>query len=130
MQFATALLIILVSLVSCGGQRVAKNPNAIAHEANFDLPDYTVVSQSDNMEREASAWSSYAWTLKLKDSLSEKDIEKLNELVKKDSNWSYDSEKHIYKYNYDKPESKYFFIEIHIDTGVVNMEYNWYDIFA
>lgn len=129
-QLATALLIMLVSLVSCGGRRVAINPNAIAHRANFDLPSYTVVSQSDNMDREASAWSSYTWQLKLNDALSESDIENLNELVKKDNNWSFDSAKNMYRYNYDEPESKNYFIEIYIDTSIIKMEYNWYDIFS
>lgn len=130
LQLATALLIISVSLVSCDGHRVAINPNTIAHEAHFDLPAYTVVSRDDNMDREASAWSSYTWQVKLNDALSESDIEKLNELVKKDNNWSFDSAKNMYRYHYDEPESKNYFIEIYIDTNIIKMEYNWYDIFS
>ena len=121
------LLTLNFLITSCGN---VKNPSVIADEANFELPDYTVISQSDNMNREASAWSSYVWKLKLKNPLSEKEIKQLNNLVEKDQNWTYDSVNHIYIYKYSEEDRKNSRIEINIDTNIVNMEYEWYDILS
>ena len=125
------LVIMLLTLnfliTACGN---VKNPSLIADKANFELPDYTVISQSDNMNREASAWSSYVWKLKLKNPLSEKEIIQLNNLVEKDKNWTYDSVNHIYIYKYSEEDRENCRIEINIDTNIVNMEYEWYDILS
>ena len=128
--FSIALVMLLVAFVSCGDNRIAKDPSLIADEANFYLPDYTVVDKSDNMERSASAWSSYSWKLKLNNPLSEKKIEELNKLVKTDTNWSYDSSKHIYKYVFEEEGSKSISIEIIVDSGLINMEYSWWDMLS
>ena len=115
---------------SCGYNRGAKNPSLISNEAGFNLPSYIVVRQTDNMDREASAWSEYSWELKLDKPLSEKNIDELTQLVNKDPNWSYDSSKRIYKYVFEKEGSENITISINVDTGVINMEYAWWDAFS
>lgn len=117
----------LILAFSCGNNRIAKHPSLITDEAGFNLPSYTIVSQTDNMNRGASAWSEYSWELKLNEPLPEKSIDELNQLVKKDPNWSYDSSTRIYKYVFAKEDSKNITITINVDTGVINMEYAWWD---
>lgn len=127
LQYVIAF-VMLIFAFSCGDNRIAKNPSSIADEAGFDLPSsYTVISQSDNMDRGASAWSEYTWELKLNEPLPEKSIDELKQLVKKDPNWSYDSSTRIYKYVFAKEDSKNITITINVDTGVVNMVYAWWD---
>ena len=128
-KFSIAL-ILLFFVFSCGYNRVAKNPSLISNEAGFNLPSYIVVRQTDNMDREASAWSEYSWELKLDKPLSEKNIDELTQLVNKDPNWSYDSSKRIYKYVLEKEGSENITISINVDTGVINMEYAWWDAFS
>lgn len=71
-HLSTILLMMLIVLSSCGNNRIAQNPSLIASEAGFNLPDYSIISQDNNMDRGASAWSEYSWKLKLNEPLSEK----------------------------------------------------------
>lgn len=131
-------LIVLFIVLVCGiffyltrDNRIATDPERIANEANFDLPAYIVVSQNDNMDRGASAWSSYSWDLILKEPLSEKNLKKLDKLVDKDSHWhSYqkDDEK-VYIYDIEE-EDRIFSIEINVDKRKVYMYYEWWDILS
>ena len=129
-RLSIVFAVLLIAFSSCGDNRIAQDPALIAREANFDLPDYTIIDKSDNMDREASAWSSYSWQLKLNNPLSEKSIEELNKLVKQDSHWSYDSSSRIYKYKFQEEENKTISIEIIVDTLMIYMEYSWWDILS
>ncbi|MBQ3657418.1 MAG: hypothetical protein II956_11325 [Bacteroidales bacterium] len=129
LQYVIAFAMLILAF-SCGNNRVAKNPSLITDEAGFNLPSYTIVGQADNMDRSASAWSEYSWELKLNEPLSAKSIDELNQLVKKDPNWSYDSSKRIYKYVFVKEDSKNITITISVDTRVINMEYGWWDVLS
>lgn len=129
-------LILLIIVVICGiffymtrDNRIATDPEKIADEADFDLPAYTVISQDDNMDRPASAWSAYEWVLLLNEPLAEKDIKKLNKLVGKDTHWSYNEKSHTYIYRFEE-EERYFSIEISINERKVYMDYNWWDILS
>ena len=108
---------------------IAQNPKKIADEAGFDLPAYTVIYQNDNMDRAASAWSSYEWKLKVNEPLEKTVIDQLNKLVNEDSNWSYSPESHTYEYSIEE-EDRYFSITINVDESEVHMDYNWYDILS
>lgn len=130
LHFAALLLSLIIIVSACGDHRTAKNPAAIADEAGFSLPEYSVVSQDDNMDREASAWSEYDYEIKLNNPLSSKQIKELNNLVAKDSHWTYDSAKRIYTYFYSDEESKNIRIDIYVYSNTVKMAYAWYDIFA
>ncbi len=77
-----ALAMLFLVLGSCGDNRIANNPSSIADEAGLNLPSYTIVSQADNMDRGASAWSEYTWELKLNEPFTTKSIDELNQLVK------------------------------------------------
>lgn len=110
---------------------IAENPKKIASEAGFSLPSYDVVSQEDNMDRSASAWSSYQWELKLKEPLSNDQIEELDKLVKKDELWKYDQEAKAYIYNREDLDSDSPSIHIVVHkNGEVYMSYDWYDMLS
>lgn len=127
--FYAFTIICIVCSCSCDSS-IAKDPKQIANEAGFDLPSYTVISQDDNIERGASAWTDYTWRLKLNEPLSKKDIDKLKKLVDKDSNWSYNAESHTYEYNFDEEGERSSYIIISVDEGTVILDYSWWDFFA
>ena len=91
--FCLVLLLIFLPLppflISSLDHRIAKDPEKIADRADWDIPAYDVISQTDNMDRGASAWSFYEWEVQLKE-LSEEDIEDLDELVEDDENWRFE----------------------------------------
>ncbi len=133
-----ALFLVLVLLVALSiygmtmDGRIAKDPERIAAEADFDLPDYVIVRQSDNMDRGSSAWSQYTWKLRLKEPLSDNDLEKLQRLVKKNSYWTYNAAENTYVYleegdviNGERSMS----VSVHIydDHVTVEMYYCWWD---
>lgn len=109
--------------------RIAANPEEIANEADFDLPAYVVVSQNDNMDRGASAWSSYRWELELKEPLSEKSLKELDKLVQKNSHWKYYQEGKAYIYELEENERN-FSIRINVDKRRVYMYYEWWDVLS
>lgn len=122
-------IIVLFSMLTRDND-IATDPSRIADEAGFDLPDYTVVNQYDNMDRGASAWSSYEWELVLNEPLKEKDLKKLDHLVDKDPNWSYSEETRTYSYHLNEDGERYFTIVINANDGKVNMDYSWWDFLS
>ena len=130
---ALTFLIIVVGIVvifypSVRSERIAKNPEKIVHEAGWTLPSYSVVSQDDNMDRGASAWSSYWYQLQLDEPLSDKDKAKLDKLVAKDSCWQYSPDTKEYHY-YLSEEERGISIKLNEADKSVIMEYEWYDAF-
>lgn len=113
-------------------ERIAKDPKKIAAEAGFELPDYVVVEQTDNMNRSSSAWSDYQWTLRLVEPLTEEQIQHLNTLVTKDRQWSYRPTDRTYVYDTNPAlEDDRPVINIHMRAdGEVWLEYMWWDFFA
>ena len=99
--FYVFTLLAIVCSCSCDSS-IANDPKKIADAAGFDLPAYTVMSQDDNMERGASAWTDFTWRLKLNEPLSKEDIDKLNKLVDEEPEWTYNAESHTYQYNHDE----------------------------
>ncbi len=106
-------------------ENIAKSPKKIASEAGFDLPDYLVIHQE---ECYPGTWVSYDWEVSLKEPLSKQDIEKLNQLVKKNSCWSYDKNRKTYKYEIDKGDDGWSNISINVDEKRVELEYSWDNI--
>ena len=139
--FKVILVLILITILSFvvfiyiffvkeqGSIRVASCPSCIANEADFNLPEYTVLSRTDNMDRPSSAWSCYEWDLKLCEPLTSESIEALKKLVKKNEHWTYNGDKHIYTYSYDTSDVRYS-ITISVDTYSVYMYYEWWDFGA
>jgi hypothetical protein len=116
----------LLAFIVTRDNRIAKDPGKIAAEAGFDLPEYDVTYQSDNMERCSSAWSSYDWEVKLKEPLSEKKLGELGKLVKKNADWTYDPETNTYIFYHEENERN-FGITIYVDDNIVTMGFNWWD---
>ena len=130
-----ALIVLLILVVVVGlfiltrDNRIAKDPSRIAKAAGFDLPSYVVQSQDDNMDRGASAWSSYDWEILLDEPLGEKSLKELEKLVKENSNWTYDSENRTYTYQLEEDE-RYSTILIQVDDRTVKLYYTWWDILS
>jgi hypothetical protein len=127
LAFGIVLLVLYVNKDFC----IARNPEKIAAEADFELPDYTVVRQSDNMNRSDSAWSDYYWELKLDNPLADKDLAKLKKLVEKNSHWTYNAKENTYSYRYDG-DGRGIVIDvcIHGASTSVTMDYNWRDFLS
>lgn len=130
-----ALFLLFVLFIVCvmasltRDNRIATDPEAIADEADFDLPAYVVISQDDNMDRGASAWSSYVWELKLKSPLAEDELQELNELVAETPHWRYDSENNIYYFSLEESERNISII-IDADEARVTLDYYWWDMLS
>ena len=111
---------------------VASHPSWIASKADFDLPQYDVVSRDDNMDRSASAWSEYNWDLKLKEPLTEDQKEELDQLVKNDSRWAWSDVSKCY--HFEQPESEdqdaSISITVYPNDRRVYITYSWWDILA
>ncbi len=112
-------------------REIANNPEKIAACADFDLPDYVVVSRSDNMDRGSSAWSDYTWEVRLKEPLSADDLEDLQELVEDDTCWTYNAAKNTYHYSnvtgLDESPEVTVTVQIHKDKTTVTLDYCWWD---
>lgn len=119
---------------------IARSPNRICKEVGLKLPSYTVLEEGNNMDRDASSWSWYSWRIKLKKPLSEKDIHKLERLVKEDPNWQgsryggfiYKNYKEYgeegYLVEYDTFISPQIYIIIYPDNEI-SIKYTWDDFF-
>ena len=128
-----ALVVVLILVAVVGfliltrDNRIAKDPSRIAKDAGFDLPSYVVQSQDDNMDRGASAWSSYEWKILLDEPLGEKSLNELEKLVKKNSHWAFDSEERAYTYEIEE-DDRHSTIIIPVDDRTVWLSYMWWDI--
>lgn len=120
---------------------IAKSPKRICKEAGFKLPSYIILEEEDNMERGSSSWSWYYWRIKLKKPLSEKDIQKLENLVEKDPNWKgsphdifeYKNYKDYWEPGYNSEIDTFISPQIHIviySTDEISIKYYWNDFFA
>ena len=107
---------------------IARHPSVIARMAGFSLPAYTVVEKADNMDRVASAWSEYQWELQLKEPLSEKKKKKLDRLVKKDPEWTYQQNEHAYMYDHSGWDDFSYSISVTVAEQRVTLSYYWYDM--
>ena len=113
-------------------RKIANDPEEIAEKADFDLPDYVVVSRTDNMDRQSSAWSAYTWEVRLKEPLSADDLEDLQELVEDDTCWTYNAAKNTYHYfkgaGLDESTEVTVDVQIHKDKTTVTLDYCWWDM--
>ena len=111
---------------------IAGHPSWIAWEADFDLPDYEIVSQGDNMDRGTSAWSCCSYHLRLKEKMSDKYLEKLAKLVENDKRWVYNAVDNAYIFNTEDDENSERNITIRVEpkTNTVNLYFEWWDILS
>lgn len=129
--YVTFMVVLMLSCTS--DNRIAASPERIARRAGFNLPGYEVLDYRDNSDRGSSAWSCTEWTLSLKNPVSPKLRDKLNELYIKDAQWRYDMSRDTYHYvrelkgMNDSPEVQ---ISVDCKTGTVKMYYTWWDFLS
>ena len=127
-----ALLVLVFGCALCifnSDEHIATSPDRIASRAGFSLPDYDVISQDDNMNRTASAWSWYDWSVKTKKPLTDDEIAELKALVAKDDHWTYNAKKN--EYSYEKSDKEVMaMIVVSANDGTIRLNYSWYDMFA
>lgn len=130
MKFWKIIVLFLfpVMLIGCGPN--PSDPKALLKEANLDLPDYTVALQGDNLERGASAWDCYDYKLKLNKPIDDSFINQLKELVKTDSNWTYNAEHNLYEYHNIQNDSYDLAIYVDIATSEVQISYMEYSLLS
>ncbi len=131
----TLVLLLVIAIFSLfyyltQDNRIAEDPTKIASRADFDLPAYVVLEQTDNMDRGTSAWSYYGWELQLEEPLTDNDLAELNELSKMDSHWSYNEERESYIYSLREEGKRYITIIINIKENSIYMSYEWWDFLA
>lgn len=135
LSFIIAVIIFGLVIYFKSDNWTARSPERICKEAGFKLPSYTVIDEEDNMERGSSSWSWYYWRVKLKKPLSEKDIQQLEKLVKKDPNWNGSRHEAYFKYqNYSEDPWEDHFLSPQISISInsyddISMRITWYDSF-
>ena len=58
----------------------ATNPDQIARKVGIKLPAYQITKADDNMDRTASSWSDYYYEIEFEKPLSEKYLQKVEQL--------------------------------------------------
>ena len=97
------------------------------HEAGLKVDDYEIVSQSDNLERGASAWDCYDYSLKIKDDPQALKSQ-LDELVAKHENWTFQDGQYVF--NKEKEDSWDLSIYVNLHNSEIHIEYMEYNIFS
>lgn len=119
---------------------IARSPGRICKEVGFKLPPYTILDEENNLGRDSSSWSWYYWRIRLKKPLSEKDIHRLENLVKEDPNWDgsrydifeYRNYKEYGEKGYDRDYNTFLSPQVNIvirSYTEVSIKYTWYDSF-
>lgn len=118
-------LFLILILNSCGIS--GTNPESMLREAGLKVNDYEIVSQSDNLERDASAWDYYDYYIKIKDD-PQTLKRQLDELVAKNQNWTFHDGKYVY--NKEKEDSWDLSIYVNLQNSEIHIEYMEYNIFS
>lgn len=125
------LLPVLALLILGHPNRVADNPDRIAAKAHLRIPGYEVVDHWDNFDRGSSAWSEVGYMLKTKGPMSEKFIGRLDSLVSKEDEWSYNGANRSYSFRSDPGGDKpVIIIVVDVTKGTIKMSYSWWDFFS
>jgi len=125
------LLPVLALLILGHPNHVADNPDRIAAKAHLHIPGYEVVDHWDNFDRGSSAWSEVGYLLKTVEPMSEKFIGRLDSLVSKVDEWSYDRANRSYSFRSDPEGDKpVIIIVVDVTKGTIKMSYSWWDFFS
>ena len=138
--FFTGIIIYGLIIYFNSSNWIAKSPERICKSVDLKLPPYEIIEEENNMNRDASSWSWYQWTVKTKKTLSENEIQKLEMLVKTDPNWKgsrydsfeYKNYKNFGEPGYDMDYDTFISPQILINvssTGYITISYTWQDYF-
>lgn len=126
---------LVYSIFSTPEYRIARDPEKIATLADFELPEYKVVSKTNNMDRTSSAWSDYTWSVQIKTPVEKDVINSLNHLVNQNQHWTYEPQNKTYHYKYPDidpsegyVESAEISISVNVLSGIVILDYTWWDM--
>lgn len=96
-------------------------PDAIARRLHVLLPEYEIVESSDNMDRTASSWSDYCFTIRFTEPL---DLDYLNHLKKIKTCSLSDGEYHLKD---EKTDEWYAWLSISPENNTARIEYTFHD---
>lgn len=118
-------IILIFFLTACGIS--GKDPKAILKSAGLKINDYEIVSQSDNLQRDASAWDSFEYVLRVKDDKEEL-TKQLDNLVSNNEHWS--KENATYTFFDEDDDSFYLSITVLPNESLISIDYSKYNIFS
>lgn len=98
-------------------ESIAQSPSRIAKVAHYKLPKYTIIEYDDNLDRTSSSWNNYTYLIKFKEPLSQKEINKLDNLVSEYPEWEYNEDKHEYVHVDEAT------VVIHLEDNTAKIEY-------
>lgn len=96
-------------------------PDAIARKLHVKLPEYEIVESSDNMDRTASSWSDYCFTIRFNEPLK---LEFLNNLRRMKTCYLTDGE---YQLKDEKTDEWYAWIAFSPEDNTARIEYSYHD---
>jgi hypothetical protein len=114
---AIALLVIFSWLNSNN----ASTPEAITKKLHVKLPAYEIVESSSNMDRTASSWSDYCFTIRFNEPLK---LEFLNNLKRMKTCYLTDGE---YQLKDEKTDEWYAWIAFSPEDNTARIEYSYHD---
>lgn len=121
-----ALLITTIIISAKRDINIAESPQRILKISGLRYSDFLIADSSNNLDRGASAWTSYEYTLQAK-TPSELQT-KVTKLVDKDSNWK-TTESGEYCYSMSDG-STMLTIDISADCTIIKIDYSWWDFFS
>lgn len=99
----------------------ATTPDAISKKVGLKLPAYQITKAEDNMDRTASSWSDYYYEIQFEEPLSERFLQKVEELK------NCTREGDTYKIEEESPDEWAGYIKLYPEENRATLEYTFRD---
>ena len=101
----------------------ASTPDQIARKVGLRLPAYKITKADDNMDRTASSWSDYYYEIQFEEPLSERFLQKVEELK------NCTREGDTYKIEEESPDDWAGYIKLYPKENRATLEYTFRDAY-